>query len=231
VKGKNLILQILEIIIGLVSIGALFFKEFQLTGILLLFIVIILIIIHYNINLPQYTIFSHHAVLEIFDVTGEKAKVSRETYRRCNHKGISEIVYKNLAADGTLANFKSNIDPKLEVTKQAEQYIVKVRFDRGLKKFQPVYDTLEWDLLNSFFESTEFWQCVVDYPTYYVKLEIILPDKKRCIGKPKVFLCKGAEDEELSGLILSPDNRRIIWEKKSFLAIKSGTRFRIEWNW
>ncbi len=230
-ENKSFLLQIAEVIIGLVSLGALFFTDFQLAGFLLLCFLLILLIIHYNIFLPQYTIFTHHSILEISDKSGRKAKVSKKVYRRCNHKGITEIVHKHFAADGTLGNFKSDIDPNPQITKEAEEYTVKVRLSRGLKKFQPLYDTLGWDIFDSFLKNKEFWQFTIDYPTHYIKLEIVLPDDRKCIGQPKIFVCRGAEDEELPGTVLSSDCKRIIWEKKSFFGIKNGTRFKIEWNW
>lgn len=230
-EDKKFILQIAEIIIGLASLGTLFFTGFQLAGLLLVFILMLLLTIHYNVFPPQYIIFTHHSVLEIFDARGKVAKIKKEAYRRCNHKGVTEIVYKHFSADGSIGNFKSNLDINPLVIKEAEEYTVKVRLVRSLKKFQPVYDTLEWDIFDSFTKNTEFWQFTVDYPTHYIKLEIVLPDNRRCIGNPRMFLCLGAEDKELSGIFLSPDGRRIIWEKKSVFGIKNGTRFKIEWDW
>ena len=201
---------------------------------ILIFIIIaitILLVIFYDSTLPNYFILDYKVVVKILDTSGRKAKIFKEIKRICNHKGISEIIYRNNTADGRLANFRSNLDPNPEVTKEADEYIVRVRLKRALRKFEKINDILEWEILDSFLKNTEHWKLVADYRIFKIRIEIILPEGRNCIGEPRLFLCKGAEAVQIPGVKLDPAGKRIFWEKSSIFGLKSGTKYIIEWDW
>lgn len=201
---------------------------YRIIAILAMVVAFIIYIVYWINTLPRWTIIEIHRVINIKRVNGSLAIATKNTIIRANHKGLTELLHRNIRADGSIRNFKfgSTIVPESDIQLRAKEYIIHERFD-ATKWFERRRSFLTYELIDSFPSKTEATGYIPDYFTRKCKIEVYFP-ARRPARNPRAYIGLGAERKNLRSPELSSDGRTIIWEGKNS---EPGKIYTVEWDW
>lgn len=179
--------------------------------------------------MSPWTIIEYVGELQIHDLQGRSARLTKRTRIRSNHKGLTEFTHRNIRADGDVKNFRWDSRPvdTRDVEKKLGEYIVHERFHRPTSWMEVRESALAWDLHDSFLSNNEYFEYIPDYFTKDAKIDIRLP-QNRPARRVEAFCGIGAERKALSIPTLGPNGSLISWSWKK---LRPGQRYTIEWNW
>jgi hypothetical protein len=208
----------------------LLFSDKAAIGILVLVLVIILLTIYSLLNRPVFTYMDVEKILEFHDELGQLAIQTSTFKARANHKGITQLWFRNINADGSIQNIK--IDGKLVDTqaigKVAGSIAIFKQFDHELTRGQVAPVELSYELHGSFLNSREGVTHITATQTKKVKM-LIKFHQKRPVRAARHYLGYGGQVHvELEKPVVSNNGLSVECEFKN---PKPGSYHTVEWDW
>ncbi len=224
--SRGEIISLLGLVLGLPGFFYYFFSPYCAAGILCLVIIGSLIYFFmYVPELPCFNIIEAKTSVIVKGVDGKKAHVKKDVKARANHSGITEYPFRGIAATGKITNFSST--HPIEVKCEAGGAVVIAKFNAPKKRGETGRITLEYDVLNTFDESENYFIHEVGFPTKKYCLEIHLPQSRTC-KSASAYRYRGAHIDELPKPELSGSNTVI-----RFIVNRPGVgeEYRVVWTW
>lgn len=195
-----------------------------------------------KIDIPLWIIRKYRLKLEIKDVVGKSATLTKIVELRPTQKGLTEFVHRSIYMDGDAHKFRCGQDSKIDIVdpeyikKDKSEYLIRERFvkdhnfnrDEILEAGKVIKSHFSFDMKNSFLKSHETLDYHVNYLTSDIKIKIKFP-RGRIARNPKISRHIGGRYKKLPNPMLSQDGLTISWEENKLWRI--GEVYTIEWDW
>lgn len=226
-------LGLLGVIIGLPSFLALFFSD-QATAALLCGVIAILMVaaaVWVNKAATDHPFRMDQVVVHLDLSKGPPEATLTKTYKIVpNFNHLTQMVHRNIAADGDVSDFRWNGRPIPNAQQRRTmggEYEITVPFTPAPSRGKPFDGSLSYKLLNSFPADSESLGYVVDFPTKIVTITVTLPAARKCLTAiPR--LAFGGQERDLSALTIGPNRETLsISVKKP----RVGSQIITYWTW
>ena len=153
-------LAIAGLVIGLPSFVVLFGTDFAVASMGAALGVVLLgaaFWVHYRASLPPYTFQRVNVHLVINDSGGRQATMTKDYEIRPNFGHLDSLTHRNIAADGSIRNFRWNDRPieDTDIKTVVGEYVLTIRFPACLPKFKVFRGKLSYDAVDTFLGSSE----------------------------------------------------------------------------
>jgi hypothetical protein len=208
----------------------LLFSDKAAIGIMVLILVVILLVIYKLLNRPVFTYLEVEKVLDFKDNLGQVALLVSRFKARANHKGTTQLWFRNINADGTIQNIKIDgvVVPAHLIQRVAGSIALFKQFDPGLSRGQVATVELSYELHGSFLGAREGLTHITATQTQKVKMRVN-SDKTRPLHDARHFLGYGGQVQaELEKPTFSNGRLSVECEFKN---PKPGSYHTVEWDW
>jgi len=226
-------LGLLGLIVGLPSFLALFFSDHATTALLCVVIAVLAIGAAVWVNKVGT---DHPFRMDVVEVhldlsKGPSQATLTKTYKIVpNFNHLTQMVHRNIAADGDVRDFNWNGRPIPDAQQRRTmggEYEITVPFTPAPSRGKPFDGKLSYDLIDSFPAHSESLGYVVDFPTKIVTITVTLPTNKACLTAiPR--LAFGGQERDLRDLIIAPDRCTL---KYSVKKPRVGSQIITYWTW
>jgi hypothetical protein len=205
----------------------LLFSDKTAIGIMVLILVVIMLVIYKLLNRPIFTYLEVDKMLEFKDGQGLLAIQVSKFKARANHKGITQLWFRGINADGTIQNIQIDGDA-VKIKRVAGSIEVNKEWKTALNRSQVAPVQLSYELHNSFPDQTEGVTHITATETKKVKMAIKFHPTRPVIDARHYMGYGGQMQSELEKPAIS--NGRLLVECE-FLNPKPGSYHTIEWDW
>jgi hypothetical protein len=199
-------------------------------GIMVLILVVILLTIYKLLNRPIFTYMEVDKTLEFQD---DQAQIAHQVSRfkaRANHKGITQLWFRNINADGTVQNIR--IDgvtiPAHLIQRVAGSIAIFKQFDRELSRGQIATVELSYELHGSFPGAREGLTHITATETKKVKMRVISTPRRPFLDARHLLGYGGQVQAEMEKPTFATGRLSVECEFKN---PKPGSYHTIEWDW
>lgn len=208
----------------------LLFSNQVAVGILELTIVLLIFVFWHAKNKPLITLLEVEKLASIKDAKGIDASFTSRQKTKTNHKGLTELWFRNISSDGSVSNILIDNKTPSEIKTEAGDVRACVRFNKAKKADEKFEVTLSFDAKNAFPADTEFLIHVVEAETKKLKIVVELPINRKASGARLFLQYGGNPHKELAKplISISSSGQRLESEIKRPLL---GAEYCLEWDW
>lgn len=221
------IIALASLFLGIPGVIALFYSDHIVIGILVTTLAVLLLIVWHFSNKQSFTILDIEKKLKLNDDKGIAATLIRHQKTRANHSGLTEFwCSRSICGDGTIKNILIDGNPPHEITTDAGDTQVCMKFKRPKKAGESFDFVLSIDLENTFLGATEAMIHVIEMETKKLRLIVEFPTNRKPTIARAILRYGGNPYKELG----NPEIRgeKIEWEIKR---PRLGAEYCLEWDW